>query len=135
MRKQGGKIQSEVLALLRRRSKPLSAYEILARLNRKNGKLAPPTIYRALAALIEQGRVHRIESINAFIACQSQGHAHASVLSICDDCGAVEEHNDDALLRNLSALTERSGFNPSHHIIEVHGRCTDCGPAAAEPGA
>ncbi len=52
MRKQGVKIQSDVLAALRRQAKPLSAYEILARLNRRDGKLAPPTIYRALAALI-----------------------------------------------------------------------------------
>ena len=132
MRKQGAKIQAEVLTALRRQAKPLSAYEILARLNRRDGKLAPPTVYRALASLIEQGRVHRIESINAFVACQSVGHAHASVLSICDDCGAVEEHQDDALLRNVSALTEQSGFNPTHHIIEVHGRCTDCGTEAAE---
>ena len=132
MRKQGVKIQSDVLAALRRQAKPLSAYEILARLNRRDGKLAPPTIYRALASLIEQGRVHRIESINAFVACQSLGHAHASVLSICDDCGAVAEHHDDGLLQNLSALTERSGFSPTHHIIEVHGRCTECGTEAAE---
>ncbi len=132
MRKQGAKIQADVLAALRRQAKPLSAYEILARLNRRNGKLAPPTIYRALSSLIEQGRVHRIESINAFVACQNVGHAHASVLSICDDCGAVEEHHDDALLNSLSTLTGRSGFHPSHHIIEVHGRCTDCGTPAAQ---
>ncbi len=132
MRKQGAKIQADVLAALRRQAKPLSAYEILARLNRRDGKLAPPTIYRALASLIEQGRVHRIESINAFVACQSLGHAHASVLSICDDCGAVAEHHDDTLLQDLSALTERSGFSPTHHIIEVHGRCTECGTEAAE---
>ena len=130
MRKQGAKIQSEVLAALRGEAKPLSAYEILARLNRRNGKLAPPTIYRALASLIEQGRVHRIESINAFIACQCVGHAQASVLSICDDCGSVGEHQDAGLLRDLSALTKQSGFSPSHHIVEVHGRCTDCGTAA-----
>ena len=132
MRKQGAKIQSDVLTALRRQAKPLSAYEILARLNRKNSKLAPPTIYRALASLIEQGRVHRIESINAYIACQALGHAHASVLSICDDCGAVEEHHDDALLNGLSALTEKAGFNPSHHIIEVHGHCTECVAEAAQ---
>ena len=132
MRKQGAKIQSEVLAALRRQAKPLSAYEILARLNRRDGKLAPPTVYRALASLIEQGRVHRIESINAFVACQSVGHAQASVLSICDECGAVGEHLDADILRNLTALTERSGFHPSHLVIEVHGRCTDCGIAAAQ---
>ena len=133
MRKQGAKIQAEVLAALRRQAKPLSAYEILARLNkRKNGKLAPPTVYRALASLIEQGRVHRIESINAFVACQSVGHAQASVLSICDECGGVGEHLDADILRNLTTLTERSGFHPSHLVIEVHGHCTDCGTAAAQ---
>jgi len=130
VRKQGAKVQSDVLATLRRQAKPLSAYEILARLNRGDGKFAPPTIYRALASLIEQGRVHRIESINAFVACQSLGHDRASVLSICDDCGTVEEHHDDTILQNLSGLTERSGFNPTHHVIEVHGRCTDCGTEA-----
>ncbi len=132
MRKQGAKIQSDVLMALRRQAKPLSAYEILARLNRRDGKLAPPTVYRALASLIEQGRVHRIESINAYVACQSVGHAQASVLSICDECGGVGEHLDGDILRNLTALAERSGFLPSHLVIEVHGRCTDCGTAAAQ---
>ncbi|MCY4240024.1 MAG: transcriptional repressor [Rhodospirillaceae bacterium] len=126
MRNQGAKIQFEMLTELRREAKPLSAYDLLARLNQRNGKLAPTTVYRALAVLVEQGQVHRVESINAFVACQCVGHPEASVLSICDDCGSVGEHRDDALLKDLSALTERSGFSPSRCVVEVRGLCTLC---------
>ncbi|MEM7026588.1 MAG: transcriptional repressor, partial [Pseudomonadota bacterium] len=88
---------------------------------------APTTIYRALSALTEQGRVHRLESLNAYIACQCDGHRQASVLSICDDCGIVEESVAPDVLKELSRLTGKSGFAARRHVIEVHGVCGTCG--------
>ncbi len=85
------KLQAEVQAVLRRSCGPLSAYDVLGELPEANPKIAPATIYRALPALAECGRVHRLESLNAYIACQCASHQHASILSICDDCGTVEE--------------------------------------------
>ncbi len=127
MSKRGEKMQAEVLAILRRRRGPLSAYDVLGELREANPKIAPPTIYRALKALMERGRVHRIESLNAYIACQCDSHRHASVLSICDDCGAVEESVAPDLLKELSRIAGKSGFAPRRHVIEVHGVCEDCG--------
>ena len=127
MSTRGETIQAEVLAVLHRRRGPLSAYDVLGELREANPKIAPPTIYRALAALTERGRVHRLESLNAFIACQCERHLHASILSICDDCGAVEESVAPDLLKALSSIIGKSGFAPMRHVIEVHGLCASCG--------
>lgn len=119
--------QSRILALLNNADRPKSAYDLLEQLRVNHGRIAPPTVYRALAKLTESGEIHRLESLNAFIACQCTAHHKASVLSICDDCGIVEESLAPDLLNKLSNITKRSGFVPSHHVIEVHGRCASCG--------
>ena len=129
MKKRGEIMQAEVLAILRRRGTPMSAYEVLGQLRDSNPQLAPPTIYRALAALTERGGVHRLESLNAFIACKSDSHKDASILSICDDCGEVEEFVSPDLLKALSSIAGQSGFAPTRHVIEVHGQCASCGSA------
>lgn len=128
-------IKTLILELLRERCRPLGAYEIVAALEEKRGKVAPTTVYRALGALIEDGRAHRVESKNAYVVrrCAAHGEAHLSdsVLSICDGCGGVEEYFDMALLRELEELIGRSGFRASRHVIEIHGRCADCGEERA----
>lgn len=131
MSTRGAERQVEVLAVLRRRGGPVSAYEVLAELRKTNPKTAPTTIYRTLTALIESGRVHRVESLNAFIACQCDDHQHTSIMSICDDCGTVEESVAPDLLRELSTILGKSGFAPMRHVIEVHGVCATCGQERA----
>lgn len=126
MRKRSETIQAEVLTVLSRSRSPLSAYAILDALRASYPKIAPPTIYRALSALIERGCAHRLESLNAFIACRCEGHKHESILSICDDCGAVEESIAPDLLNALSSIAGKSGFTPTRHVIEVHGLCAAC---------
>ena len=119
-------MQGQVLDVLLQEPVPMSAYEVLDRLRETNPKLAPPTIYRALAALTERGQVHRLESLNAFIACRCARHHKAAVLSICDGCGAVQESIAPDLVAELSAVAGQSGFAPKRHVIEVHGTCADC---------
>lgn len=131
MSKRGEKMQAEVLAVLRQRGEPLSAYDVLGEMREANPKIAPPTICRALGALTERGRVHRLESLNAYIACQCGSHQHASILSICDDCGSVEENVAPDLLEELSNVIGKSGFAPIRHVIEVHGVCAACGTGQA----
>ena len=129
MSERGQRMQAQVLAVLQSRRLPMSAYEVLRCLRAEHPRLAPPTIYRALAALTERGKAHRLESLNAFIACQCDRHDDASILSICTDCGAVEENLSTDLLKTLSGITGRSGFSPMRHVIEVHGQCGTCGSA------
>lgn len=131
MGKRGEITQDKILAVLKSQGVALSAYDILAELRSHNPKIAPPTVYRALKTLVEQGCVHRLESLNAFIACTGQSHDHASIMSICDDCGNVEENHMPKLLDDLSGIVSKSGFEVHHHVIEVHGRCASCEPKSA----
>lgn len=119
-------MQAEVLAVLRKCGAPMSAYEVLDRLRDGNPRLAPPTIYRALAALIEGGLVHRLESLKAFVACRCEQHGHVPIFSICEACGTVEEAVSRRITKELSRIAGQSGFAPARHVIEVHGQCARC---------
>ena len=123
------KNQALVLNVLSNASQPLGAYAILDKL-RSHGFKAPLTVYRALEQLAGQGLVHKIESLNSWTSCCGEHQANPPVFEICNDCGNVTEHFDEELLKNLNSMSERSGFMPDRSVIEIHGRCDDCGTDA-----
>jgi Fur family zinc uptake transcriptional regulator len=131
MGKRGKQMQTEILSILRDSKSPHSAYTLLDRLQETYPKIAPPTVYRALAALGERGQIHRLETLKAYVACQSEAHHQTSVLSICEDCGVVEETFEPDIFSHLSAALRKSGFSAQRFIIEVNGICASCGPAQA----
>lgn len=132
MNKRSAELQDEVLAVLRSSREPLSAYGVLDKLSATNRRIAPPTVYRALAALTERNRVHRLESLSAYIACTCEQHADAAVLAICDECGVVEESVATDVMDQLTSHLGKSGFAALRHVIEVRGVCAEC---TAQQGA
>ncbi|MGB8816386.1 MAG: Fur family transcriptional regulator [Rhizobiaceae bacterium] len=128
------KNQSLVLQVLQDAEAPLSAYVILARL-RPSGFRAPLQVYRALDRLIERGAVHKLESINAFLACfQNHDHGHhhgVAGFAICDSCGHVSEFEDHDICHRLEDWARSSGFAVEKSAIELHGRCAACSAGAA----
>ncbi|MEM6945753.1 MAG: Fur family transcriptional regulator [Pseudomonadota bacterium] len=126
MGERGKKWQADVLSVLRQRGGPLTAYEVLGELRHSHPNISPPTIYRALSALRERGEILRLESLNAFIACQHRGTQHGAILSICDECGVVEESVAPDVLAELSKVAGRSGFSALRHVVELHGQCAAC---------
>ncbi len=126
MRKQAAVRQSDVLGVLNGHAKPMTAYAILDQMKLDEPDLAAPTIYRALAALTDQGRAHKLESIKAFVPCRCNHDAAVPVLAICGDCGTVEEHDGTQLLPELSSISAQSSFHATRHIVEIHGRCDGC---------
>jgi len=121
------KNQTLVYAALDKADGPLSAYTILDQL-RENGFRAPLQVYRALDKLLEYGLVHRLESLNAFIACSQPNHeAHGTIaFAICDSCSRVIEFPADKIARNLRSWARTEGFGLTSTTIEVRGRCEDC---------
>lgn len=104
-----------------------SAYELLEQLKHSEPQAKPPTIYRALDFLLEQGLIHRVESENSFISCCSCSvNKHYSHLLICDQCGNVTELQDDSLIALLENNAEQHGFRITNHVIETHGTCHKC---------
>ena len=126
MRKQAATRQSDVLDVLHEHDKPMTAYAILDRMKADEPDLAAPTIYRALAALTDQGRAHKLESLKAFVPCRCCHDASVPVLAICEDCGTVEEHDGFQLLKELSTISAKSQFTAARHIVEIHGQCRQC---------
>ncbi len=122
----------KVLALLQRAAKPLSAYDILDKL-RRHGLRSPPTVYRALDYLTKHGLAHRIESLNAFVACHhhhDDHYEHMSQFAICTACGQVQEIEDEVLPRALSKLNQQFLKQVHHKVLEISGICGDCSGGA-----
>ena len=114
-----------VLGYLHEAGKPASAYDILDAL-REQGLRALLQIYRALSKLIESGSVHRIEGLNAFVACkhhECSGH-EVSILMLCERCDEVTEAVDSAAAATLAALCGSRGFTGTGQIIEITGVCS-----------
>ncbi len=122
------KNQQIVFAALCSAKGPLSAYEILdlARVQRE-GLKAPLTIYRALDGLLEQGLAHRIESLNAFVACSGAPHTEAAGFMICERCGTVLELSIKTCQEPLRQLATSAGFHLHKLNIEMAGLCSNCG--------
>lgn len=127
------KNQAAVLACLERAAKALTAYDILDAV-RAEGIRAPVQVYRALERLIELSLVHRIESMNAFVACAhghgngDHDHSHTGTVAfaICDDCGAVSEIPVPKAARTLGALAGDTGFVTEKTVVELRGHCAPC---------
>jgi Fur family zinc uptake transcriptional regulator len=121
-----------VLAALAEAKRPLGAYALIETMRGDNGRApAPIAIYRALDFLRENGFIHRLETLNAFVACP---HRHDSgariVFLICDQCRHVEEAVADGLNRALAALAKAHGFIADRQVVEIAGRCRNCAGAA-----
>ncbi len=126
MRKRAATRQIDVLNVLRASVRPMTAYQILDQLRVCEPDIAPPTVYRTLSALTAQGKAHRLETIKAFVPCRCHHVEDLPVLVLCEDCGAVEEHDGSGLLSKLTALTKKNAFRAERHIVEIYGQCSDC---------
>ena len=122
--------QSLVFNALNAANAPLSAYDILDKL-RSDGVRAPLQVYRALDKLLEYGLVHRLESMNAFVACADphdhEAHAHGvTAFAICDNCGTVTEFQDHTIESRLQQWQAAKHFKPEKTTIEIRGACNKC---------
>ncbi len=115
-----------VLSALKAEGRPLTAYDLIDAL-RDQGISSPPTVYRALTRLMEEGLVHRLESLNAFLAC-TKGAAHqgGAIFTICDHCGETQELTDGKAIAALMRCADEQGFAVERTTFELHGRCEAC---------
>lgn len=126
MNKSLTKNQILVLNTLTAAPKPLTAYSLLDRL-KKHGINAPPQIYRALEKLLAVGLIHKLESINSFVACQHNDCAHETAgFAICDGCDQVSEIIDDNLESQIRSVAKTAGIVPRKSTMEIHGLCSSC---------
>jgi len=123
-------LRRRVLELVWRNHAPVGAYGLLDEI-RKDGRIAaPPTVYRALDFLREQGLVHRLESLNAFVGCTRPDRTHVSQFLICTGCQAVAELDAPEVGSAVSQSAAKAGFVVERMTIEMHGLCPACSKGA-----
>ena len=116
------------LELLLSAGQPVKAYDLMAGFGAEGETAKPPTVYRALEFLARTGLAHRIESLNAYMACRLGDSQHAAGFLICDCCGATRE------IEPLAASEVREAANASGYVltsvtVEAHGLCPECAAA------
>ena len=121
------KNQQIVLDLVEKSTEPLKAYSILFNVQKK-GLKAPLQVYRALDKLVEIGKIHKIESRNAFVACNNSSCqvSKATAFSICENCEKVTEINNSKLSKYLKNFEDNSGMKYSKYNLEFFGLCKKC---------
>ena len=121
--------QALVMNLLGKTKGPLSAYAILDQLH-DSGFRGPVQVYRALEKLMELGLVHRLESLNAFVACQQRTCDHQSkktiIFTISEICGSVQELVNNGLEHLVRSLEKDIDFLTNRSVIELKGICSTC---------
>ena len=127
-------IRARVLGLVADAGQPIKAYDLLEQIRVGNhvdgegaGVAAPPTVYRALDFLLANGFIHKLQSVNAFVACHHPSTAQHSVpFLICDRCHSAVELEDLDVVAQLEARARSLGFQPQAQTLEVHGLCARC---------
>jgi Fur family transcriptional regulator, zinc uptake regulator len=119
-------LRRRVLELVWGKHEPITAYEVLDLLSDGTKRVAPPTVYRALDFLIEEGFVHRIESLNAFVGCSDPSHKHQGHFMICKVCSNVTEMNEKSLHDVIKQAAKDNGYSYENSILEIAGICENC---------
>lgn len=119
-------VRRKVLEILLQEHRALGAYAILDRLREEGFGSQPPVAYRALDFLVANGLAHKIERLNAFIACVHPNKSHTPAFMICRLCDAVAETQSSPARGALGDAARASGFQIERTVVEAEGLCPKC---------
>ncbi len=119
-------LRRRVFEIIAASPRPIGAYAILDVLRDEGRAGAPPTVYRALDFLLEQGLIHRLASLNAYIGCPHPAERHGGQFLICRGCGRVGELHSGLVEATIVAEAAALGFGVETQMVEVLGRCAEC---------
>lgn len=124
-------VRRQVLEILLEAHRAMGAYDVLRRLTAAGATPQPPVAYRALDFLVANGFAHRVEKLNAYVACTAPADTgHAAAFLICRTCGTVAELDAAAVTARLAAIAEGTGFSMDRAMLEIEGLCPACRAAA-----
>jgi len=116
-----------ILKLICQSSQPVGAYRLLDELREDGVSAAPPTVYRALDFLLENGLIHRLATNNTYLACAHPEKHHEGVFLVCSQCGNTQEVHTTGVMDSVKRNARVYGFNVEHAAVEVTGYCERCG--------
>ncbi len=134
-------LREQIYELVLQANKPVGAYDLITQLQHRRSSesdtsvnqnpsasknVAPPTVYRSLEFLLEQGLIHQLTSINAYVPCCHPRAQHTAAFLICDTCLRVQECSSLPVQEIMSFAEQDVGFSVTRSVIELSGRCSDC---------
>ena len=119
-------LRREILRMIWEGHGPKKAYDLLRELQLTNPSAKPATVYRTLEFLIENGFVHKVNSLNAFVGCSHPLKQQDCYFLICDNCHDISEHCDPAITSAIKTITERNQFTLKNTTLEIAGHCNSC---------
>lgn len=119
-------VRRQVLEILLQEHVALGAYDILEHLRQAGFNSQPPVAYRALDFLVTNGFAHKVERLNAFIACSYPGESHSPAFMICRKCDVVAETRSTPVKGTLGAAARSAGFRIERTVVEAEGLCPLC---------
>jgi len=119
-------VRRQVLEILLQEHVALGAYDILEHLRQAGFNSQPPVAYRALEFLVTNGFAHKVERLNAFIACSYPGESHSPAFMICSRCDVVAETRSTPAKGTLGAAARSAGFRIERTVVEAEGLCPAC---------
>jgi Fur family zinc uptake transcriptional regulator len=126
-------LRRRVLEILLREHRSVKAYELLDIIRGIQPGAAPPTVYRALDFLVEQGLAHRLDAMNAWSACLDAAGKPHDILVVCTRCGTVAELSDPRLSRQLAQCVADAGFQLVSVETELRAVCERCSKVCSKP--
>ncbi|WP_367105530.1 Fur family transcriptional regulator [uncultured Psychrobacter sp.] len=140
-------LRQQIYKLVLQANKPVGAYDLITQLQQarllvgednnvgegnNTAKLpvaknvAPPTVYRSLEFLLNEGLIHQLTSINAYVPCCHPRAQHTAAFLICDNCMRVQECSSLPVQEIMSFAEQDVGFVVARSVIELSGRCQAC---------
>lgn len=121
-------MRASIFDALAKFDKPASAYDIADAVSKSEGRrVAANSVYRILDLFVAANLARRVESSNAYIANAHPDCLHDCIFLVCDTCGQTMHIDDDKIADNVRHAAEAAGFSPVRPVIEVRGKCADCG--------
>lgn len=118
-------LRQRVLTLIWENHGSVKAYDILERLG-GDFSAKPPTVYRALDFLQENGLVHKINSLNEYVGCSHPLKHKDCFFLICSECNEVKECCAGPVADALREMAKVNSFTPHQMTLEIEGICQQC---------
>lgn len=120
------KQRKRILELVWREHKPVKAYDLLSQFQQEDPAAKPATIYRSLDFLQENGLIHKIHRLNAYIGCVHPNHGEPYFILICTQCNTVFEHGCQSYTNLIKEIETEQHFQCTNTIVEIEGLCKAC---------
>lgn len=101
-----------------------TADEIYKALEGKFPNMSVATVYNNLRVLREKGLVRELTYGDASSRFDCNTHEHYHI--ICEECGKIVDFHYPVLNEVESLAQQVTGFEVSHHRMEIYGKCENC---------